>query len=1227
MNATIINIIKFYNVKMFYKSLKLNRKIMAAMAVVVVFFGLVLMAPSASATVYVSQGVATSTNLLSASSASSITNFYYNIAVLPATSSVRIQFSKDNTNWYSAAGVLNEYTAISTIGGANLSLTAFATASSWTSGNPFYYKMELNSTTDLTGTPTIEDIRLDYVPASGYEEFVFSNGGNVGIGTITPTNILSLGGTAARTIWMERNITAATAGQGLTVHSGGAIAGTADLAGGNLTLSSGISTGTGSSNIYFNTATAGTTGTTDRTPDTKMTILGNGNVGIGTTTPTSKLDVLQSSASTALAVTQSGTGKIVDLTGDSITTGTGLALSVDGLISGTGVDISSTSIGLTSGKLLSIDWSPTSVTTATGDLLTINVGPNGTIGNLFNVTDNASSLFSVSETAITMNRPMQVNVAGNTGISYDLNFLNTGTTQITSEGPLVISAGDANHSENLTITTASNSATGYSGISTGSSATTLVDSTAPFTASAWIGGTVTIIGGPGAGQVQKITANDTTTITVADWTGTALDVTVANSIYHLAYAKGGDVITNIQNADIVYGGFKVAGMDSGGYVFRISPDGDVEIGGNGSGGSDLTIKQNATLTGGILTVKQLAISEAGTPALTENADQGSADNTGCSDATAYYYKVTALNDNGETTGSTSATITTGAASGTYANDDTITITWTAVSGATKYKIHRSVDDTWNAGADDYWVDKKYVTSPTTHHTDDCQVAGDTASDAPPSANTTGGRIAVNTTVDGTGDRRLETLDTGNPQLRLTQSNNTNYADFEVDANGDLTITTAGSGTDIIVYDDNLQVCASGCPTTGYTISGTGNLLVENKVVADSFERICADGYIWVPGSAKFGTMPGFCVMKYEAKCSSSVSGASCNDTSDTPISQEANAPWRYGVTQEEARVNCQRIGTNYHLISEMEWMTIAENIANTTINDVDSTAELQLATGHSDNVMTYATAAGSHITTDNNAILLVTGTPWTADQFIQYQLLNTTDVSSCYITANTASSATCTLTGGTDNNWDIGDVYKIIGPLPVIAGADPVVSGCVLTSNMEATPDNDYDATCEVRGDAAYSEDADDNGFYGTGQAWNGTYSSGGSNDAQLRTHILSNGNVIWDISGNVYEWTDALSIAQEHPVDATAGSEWLAYAPLDSTIPAITKYNAFSYLRPPNDLWNGEDNGVGRLYSDYDDGTATRAFRRGGNWGGGAYSSVFTLDLSSSPTSTYTNFGFRCAR
>ena len=147
--------------------------------------------------------------------------------------------------------------------------------------------------------------------------------GKVGIGTTVPTNILSLSGAAARTIWMERNTTAATAGQGLTLSSGGAIAGTADLAGGDLNLKSGISTGLGTSAMHFYTATAGLTGVADNTPTEKMTILGNGNVGIGTTNPTTKLELSGATANNGFKISNS------DNRGYSIAFGSSLPAWVD----------------------------------------------------------------------------------------------------------------------------------------------------------------------------------------------------------------------------------------------------------------------------------------------------------------------------------------------------------------------------------------------------------------------------------------------------------------------------------------------------------------------------------------------------------------------------------------------------------------------------------------------------------------------------------------------------------------------------------------------------------------------------------------------------------------------------------------------------------------------------------------------------------------------------------
>jgi hypothetical protein len=127
-----------------------------------------------------------------------------------------------------------------------------------------------------------------------YDRMFMGTSGNVGIGTTTPTNILSLSGSASQTFWMERNPTASTAGNSLTVEASGAASGGTNLNGGNLVLSSGIATGTGSSNIQFQTANADATGTTDRSPATAMTILGNGSVGIGTTSPTNLLTLAPS---------------------------------------------------------------------------------------------------------------------------------------------------------------------------------------------------------------------------------------------------------------------------------------------------------------------------------------------------------------------------------------------------------------------------------------------------------------------------------------------------------------------------------------------------------------------------------------------------------------------------------------------------------------------------------------------------------------------------------------------------------------------------------------------------------------------------------------------------------------------------------------------------------------------------------------------------------------------
>jgi hypothetical protein len=95
---------------------------------------------------------------------------------------------------------------------------------------------------------------------------------------------------AAATIHHGAADAAAPVAQTLGVQN--VVAGTTNAAGANFTITGSQGTGTGAGgSILFQTAPAGSTGTTQNALATAMTIAGTGNVGIGTTAPTSALQV------------------------------------------------------------------------------------------------------------------------------------------------------------------------------------------------------------------------------------------------------------------------------------------------------------------------------------------------------------------------------------------------------------------------------------------------------------------------------------------------------------------------------------------------------------------------------------------------------------------------------------------------------------------------------------------------------------------------------------------------------------------------------------------------------------------------------------------------------------------------------------------------------------------------------------------------------------------------
>lgn len=193
----------------------------------------------------------------------------------------------------------------------------------------------------------------------------------------------------------------------------------------------------------------------------------SGNVGIGTTTPTGKLDVTDTSNTAASfsltnnTATTIGAGAntlgVLDLQSTSLTTGNFMNIELNALTSGKGMNVTSTSTALTTGNLFALDWSPSSVqsTAATGDLLKLNIGANASnfAGNLLNILDNSSSIFSVSKTAVTSSIPYNNTAPGDVSIAYDVNFTNPTASFIKSLSALTLQAGESYNSSDLTLKT------------------------------------------------------------------------------------------------------------------------------------------------------------------------------------------------------------------------------------------------------------------------------------------------------------------------------------------------------------------------------------------------------------------------------------------------------------------------------------------------------------------------------------------------------------------------------------------------------------------------------------------------------------------------------------------------------------------------------------------------------------------------------------------------------
>ena len=164
----------------------------------------------------------------------------------------------------------------------------------------------------------------------------------------------------------------------------------------------------------------------------------------------------------------------------------------------------------------------------------------------------------------------------------------------------------------------------------------------------------------------------------------------------------------------------------------------------------------------------------------------------------------------------------------------------------------------------------------------------------------------------------------------------------------------------------------------------------------------------------------------------------------------------------------------------------------------------------------------------------------------------------------------------------------------------------------------------------AYALTADSNDANG----YAGETNTGGN---QRRTFTLSNGSVVWDFAGNVWQHVQrsvmnsgdlTTTMAPPARSDGAASWDWGQYG--SSLTPYVSAWSVDvprATMGPSNTSWNSSQ-GVGQVYT-YGTGVnqGTTVFVRGGTWYYGAGAGAFAAYLNLGAGNTSVSVGFRCVR
>lgn len=404
---------------------------------------------------------------------------------------------------------------------------------------------------------------------------------------------------------------------------------------------------------------------------------------------------------------------------------------------------------------------------------------------------------------------------------------------------------------------------------------------------------------------------------------------------------------------------------------------------------------------------------------------------------------------------------------------------------------------------------------------------------------------------------------------------------------------------------------------------------ENKTVQTSTYYLhpsyrepldCPEGFIEVPGDERFGTND-FCVMKYEAK-----------NVGGIPTSQASGSPWtsiqQYGAVNVALGKSASSSLLTNNITATDPYYSLTGNSLQYVSVDLGSSVPIyQIGVWHYwGDGRTYSgtktevsedgeewypvfdsaiqgtypeTSAGRHHAFEIRNVryirdYLFGSSSNTGNHWVEITAYGPS-TSSAYAVSENACSG-CKLI--TEAEWMTIAHNVLSVPSNWTGGA--VGSGSLYSGHNDSSPASAL---------AASTNDSD--GYTGTGNS---------SPSNQRRTLTLTNGEVIWDFAGNVWEWTQGNISVKQPGLTGDSGFSWKDY-----NNPSL-QWGGLSPMSRPQGPVYPRSQGFGGLSSNFN-ATGAYGFIRGGHWSEGVSAGAFTLNMSNAQSISVANVGFRVTR